>query len=144
MRVKTLNQIAQKLAIIVAWADPIMLPPIQGELFKDTAPEGDGKKPQPPIPDRRLHYNVTWNMVYDLGAEPNIRIIEDGGYAKTFENEGAAIDFLRQLKPFEDEYLPVFKDNLAPYLSKNTDGTVTYRRGIKSYILWWKPVPTEE
>jgi hypothetical protein len=144
-RIKKLNSLADKYAAIVGFADPYMMPPIMGELFKDTsAPSPDGKKPpQPPIPDRRLHYNVSWNVVYDLGAEPNIKIV-DAGYTKTFENEDAAIAYLRQIKPFEDEFLPVFKTNLAPYLIPYADGTVTYRRDIKSYILWWKPVPAED
>jgi ribosomal protein L20 len=28
--------------------------------------------------DRRLGYNVFYNMVYDLGHDPNIKIVTDG------------------------------------------------------------------
>ncbi|MDR3300539.1 MAG: hypothetical protein LBU43_11235 [Candidatus Accumulibacter sp.] len=143
-KIKKLNSLAKKYAIVIGFADPYMKPPLIDELFKDTSvPSPDGKKPrQPPIPDRRLHYNVSWNLAYDLGAEPNIKIV-DAGYTKTFEDEGAAIDYLRRIKHFEDEYLPVFKNNLAPWLIQNADGSVIYRREIKTYVLWWKPVPAE-
>jgi hypothetical protein len=78
-------------------------------------------------------------MVYDLGADPNIRVVPDG-FRKDFSDYETACAWLRQIQPFDERYLPVFQQNLAPYLTPNDDGTVTFLRRTKSYVLWWEPV----
>jgi len=140
--IQKLNAFAKKYAVIVCWANAPSIPPILDELFASTrAPEIPGRGRPPLREDRRVGYNAVWNMVYDLGADPNIRIITDG-FTKTFDTADTAVDWLRGLQPFDDDrYLPVFRQNLAPYMSQNADGTVTFKRETKSYVLWWKPVP---
>jgi hypothetical protein len=74
-----------------------------------------------------------------MGADPNIRIVKDG-FTKNFSGYTEAYAWLRLIRPFEDEYLPVFQNNLAPYLTEEVDGTVTFRIETKSYVLWWEPL----
>jgi len=137
--VRKLNDLASKYAVIIGWANAPCIPPIIEELFKDTEPERD----RPAFPmfrqDRRLSYNINWNIVYDMGAEPNIRNVKDG-FTKTFDNEDEAVSWLRRIRAFEDEYIPVFKKNLEPYMTKNADGSVTFRRETRSFVLWWKTI----
>ena len=140
--IRKLNAFAKKYAVLIAWANAPSIPPILDELFKGTS---EIERSRPPMfrMDRRIGYNAAWNMVYDMGADPNIRIVTDG-FTKDFMDEQAACEWLRQLRPFEDEYLSVFRKNLEPYLTANKDGSVTFRRETKSYVLWWKPVVLAE
>lgn len=133
--IKKLNALANKAAILVCWANAPHIPVILGEMFKGTSPNA---KPLPFRTDRRLGYNVTYNMVYDLGLDPNIAILDDG-FTKTYSSYDDAYNDLRRLRPFPDEKLPVFKENLAPMLTTNQDGSVTFKQLTKSYVLWWEP-----
>ncbi|NLZ99675.1 MAG: methyltransferase domain-containing protein [Clostridiaceae bacterium] len=135
---KKLNSFAKKYAVLVCWANAPSIPPILNILFQGTRPE-QFQWGSMPTQDRRIGYNVAWNRVYDMGADPNIRIVKDG-FTKNFTGYTEAYEWLRLIRPFEDEYLPVFKENLAPYLTEEADGTVTFRIETKSYVLWWKPV----
>ena len=138
--IRKLNAFAKKYAVLVCWANAPSIPPILNELFAGTSAEVPGKgRPSGWREDRRVGYNAVWNMVYDLGADPNIRIVTDG-FTKDFGSYEEAYDWLRQLMPFEDQYLPVFQENLNPYLAQTKDGIVTFRRETKTYVLWWKPV----
>ena len=138
-----LNAFAKKYAVIICWANAPSIPPILNELFAGCHPDrkafGNGGGI---LSDRRAGYNATWNMVYDMGADPNINIVTDG-FTKTFLNYDEAYAYLRQILPFEEEYLPRFKKNLTPYLTEEPNGHVTFRRETKSYVLWWKPVQLE-
>lgn len=139
-----LNAFARKYAVIICWANAPSIPPILNELFAGTSAGGEeGPLPSVLQEDRRVGYNAVWNMVYDMGADPNIRIVPDG-FTKDFSSYDEAYAWLRRLRPFEDQYLPIFQKNLQPYLRQNDDGTVTFRRVTKTYVLWWKPVAPEE
>ena len=87
-----------------------------------------------------LRFLLSWWQWYDLGADPNIRIVTDG-FTKDFNGYNEAYAWLRQLRPFDDTYLSVFKKNLEPYLTQKDNGTVTFKRETKTYVLWWKPMP---
>ena len=142
--IKKLNDFAKKYAVLVCWANAPSIPPILDELFAGTSAGQTGKgRPAGWREDRRVGYNAVWNMVYDLGADPNIRIVTDG-FTKEFSGYGEAYAWLRQLVPFDDQFLPVFQENLRPYLTQNDTGTVTFRRETKSYVLWWRPVPLDD
>lgn len=135
---KKLNSFAKKYAVLVCWANAPSIPPILNILFQGTQPEQIQSRSMPPQ-DRRIGYNVVWNRVYDMGADPNIRIVKDG-FTKNFSGYTEAYAWLRLIRPFEDEYFPVFQNNLAPYLTEEVDGTVTFRIETKSYVLWWEPL----
>lgn len=82
--IKKLNASANKYAVLVCWANAPSIPHIMNELFMDTSPETHSSRPMM-TEDRRVGYNATWNLVHDLGADPNIRVITDG-FIKDFED----------------------------------------------------------
>ncbi|MDR1320658.1 MAG: class I SAM-dependent methyltransferase [Gracilibacteraceae bacterium] len=137
--IEKLNNAAKKYAVIIGWANAPSIPPILAELFAGTAPGEEAGAMPGRREDRRVGYNVVWNMVYDLGADPNIRVVPDG-FRRDFPDQETAYAWLRQIRPFAERYLPVFQQNLAPYLTPNDDGTVTFLRRTRSYVLWWEPV----
>jgi len=142
--IRKLNAFARKYAVLICWANAPSIPPILNELFSGTSTDTGTERRLPGWrEDRRVGYNAVWNMVYDLGADPNIRIVTDG-FTKDFNGYDEAYAWLRQLQPFDDAYLSVFKKNLEPYLTRKDNGTVTFRRETKTYVLWWKPVPLDE
>lgn len=135
--IKKLNQLANKAAVIICWANAPHIPVILAEMFKNTGEQRLNNQGDFRI-DRRLGYNITFNIVYDLGLDPNITIVDDG-FTKTYPSDEEAYADLRKLRPFADDKLSVFKLNLEPMLTKNQDGTVTFLRETKSFVLWWKP-----
>ena len=141
--IRKLNAFAQKYVVLIAWANAPSIPPILNELFAGTNPQADDRRPPLFKEDRRVGYNATWNMVYDIGADPNIRIVTDG-FTKNFDNDNAAYAWLRRLQPFDDQYLPIFQRNLEPYITHNSDGSVTFRKETRSYVLWWEPIALAE
>lgn len=135
--IRKLNRFAKKKAVVICWANAPHIPLILDEMFKNTndtfqSPSNGFKS------DRRLGYNVVFNMVYDLGLDPNISIVEDG-FSKNYPSYEEAYDDLRKLRNFDDEKLPVFKENLKPLLTENEDGSVTFCRETRSFVLWWTP-----
>ena len=138
--IRKLNAFAKKYAVLICWANAPNIPSILNELFSGTSTREDSEQQFIYHEDRRIGYNAVWNMVYDLGADPNIRIVTDG-FTKDFNSYDEAYTWLRQLQQFDDTFLPVFKKNLEPYLTQKNDGMVTFRRETKTYVLWWQPVP---
>lgn len=135
--IKKLNQLANKAAVIICWANAPQIPVILDEMFKNTGDtpsnkQGDFRN------DRRLGYNITFNMVYDMGLDPNITVVEDG-FTKTYPSYEAAYIDLRQLRPFAEDKLPIFKSNLESMLTKNDDGTVVFLKQTQTFVLWWRP-----
>jgi len=135
--IKKLNQLANKAAVIICWANAPHIPVILEEMFKDIGEVPSNKLGDFRI-DRRLGYNITFNMVYDLGLDPNIAVVDDG-FTKVYPSYEAAYTDLRQLRPFADDKLPIFKENLESMLTKNDDGSVTFLKQTKSFVLWWRP-----
>ncbi|WP_414151010.1 class I SAM-dependent methyltransferase [Acetobacterium carbinolicum] len=140
--IKKLNQLANKAAVIICWANGPHIPVILEDMFKNTS-DTLSNRPGDFRNDRRLGYNVTFNMVYDLGLDPNISVIDDG-FTKTYPSYEATYADLRQLRPFADDKLPIFKSNLEAMLTKNNDGTVTFLIQTKSFVLWWRPKHIDE
>lgn len=135
-----LNAFAKKYAVVIAWANDDSIPHILNELFVGTRPS---ESLMPTMSrDRRFGYNIVWNQVYDMGANPNIRIVKDG-FRKTFADDTSANAYLRQLRPFDDAYFPVFQRNLEPLLTRHADGQVTFCRETTTFVLWWQPVSSE-
>lgn len=142
--IETLSSLANKLVVIVIWANNSpSIPQITGELFKGTSPDGD-RGPRPHQPDRRLGNNLFYNRIYDAGYNPNVNIIDDG-YTATFPDRETAYAELLKLRPaIAEDKIPVFKKNADEFLTDNPDGTVTYLAKTKSAVFWWKPVKEEE
>jgi SAM-dependent methyltransferase len=133
-----LNRFAEKYCVVIAWANAPCIPDILNDLFAGTSGAMGGRGLM--RRDRRLGYNVTYNMVYDLGFDPNINIVTDG-FTSDFSSRREAYDTLRQLKKIDDAEMPVFQKNLDPWLTEHPDGSVTFRRETRSFVLWWKADP---
>jgi precorrin-6B methylase 2 len=138
--IKKVNSFARKYAVLIAWANAPSLAQICGELFEGA--EDAQQRLQPRKADRQLGYNVTFNIIYDLGLEPNVRIVTDG-FTKEFESREEAYQDLRRLREFPDDKLPVFKNNVDKWLFENDKGGVTFKRETRSYVIWWEPNPVD-
>jgi precorrin-6B methylase 2 len=131
-----LNSMSSGIVAIMAWANAPNIPEILNEMFIGTS--GNPMPYSPPArADRRLGYNVFFNIVYDHGFDPNIEIVNDG-FEKTYPSREEAYADLRRLRPFPDDKLPVFRSNVDKLISDNLDGTVTFRRLTRTFVLWWK------
>ena len=134
--IEKLTSFARKYAVMIAWANSPCIPDILGDLFHDTSAYAEKSLPIPR--DRRLGYNVFYNMVYDLGYDPNIKIVTDG-FTKDYANYEEAYADLRTLGKIEDDEMKIFRNNCNKWLSKNDKGGITFRRETKSFVLWWSP-----
>ena len=128
-----LSAFARQTAVVIAFANAPSIPEILGELF-----DGATERPpfQPPAQDRRLGYNVMFNIVYDLGYEPNLRIFPDG-FTADFPDREAAYARLLPLSPVPVTDLARFRANADRCLTQNPDGTVTFLRETRSFVMWW-------
>lgn len=137
-----LSSLAKKYAAIVIWSYGCpSIPEIVGKLFEGTDDRPMGRPPH--NRDRRLGNNLWYNRVYDLGFDPNLKIVEDG-FTRTFENREQAYEELRKLRPeLAADKVPIFKKNTDAFLTENADGTVTFLSKTKSIVLWWKPERVE-
>jgi hypothetical protein len=108
-----------------------------GDLFRGV--EGaEGFPPMRPT-DRRLGYNVTYNLIYDMGFDPNVNIVTDG-FTKDFSTREEAYEDLWKLRPTtSDKIPPLFRQNADKWLTENKDGSITFRRETRSYVIWFRP-----
>lgn len=134
--IEKLTSFARKYAVIIAWANAPCIPDILRDLFYGTSAWEN--KPLPVQRDRRLGYNVFYNMVYDLGYDPNIKIVTDG-FTKDYADYEEAYADLRTLGKLADDEMDTFRHNCNKWLSKNDKGSITFRRETKSFVLWWTP-----
>ncbi|WOT05894.1 class I SAM-dependent methyltransferase [Shewanella youngdeokensis] len=129
-----LNQVASKYAIIMNFANAPSLREIQLD-FLEGITEQPNRKYTPS--SRALSYNVTFNMLYDMGAEPNILILDDG-FEATFDTKQAAYDGLRFVGDIPAESEARFRQNVDKYLTETDDKRWRLFRPTRSYIMWWK------
>ncbi|MCQ4637055.1 methyltransferase domain-containing protein [Anaerovorax odorimutans] len=132
-----LNQTANKYVFLLSFAQMPSLKIIRDDLFR-----GIEEGLMQPREDRMFGYNLTFNMLYDLGINPNVNVITDG-FTKDFESREAAYDDLRLLGEVPPEKMDIFRRNVDPWLKENPQGGVTFRRETKTYIIWWEPVELE-
>ena len=133
-----LNAVARKRAYIMCWANGPSLKEIFDDLFLGV---DDSIQPRRMVQDRNFGYNIMFNMVYDLGFDPNIRIVADG-FEREYQSREEAYRDLAALNPFEAEKMPIFQKNVDKYLVEK-DGKVRFYRGTKTYVLWWETKPTD-
>jgi hypothetical protein len=135
--VDLLAKLARKLVVMIVWANGApSIPQLVGKLFQGA--QDEDRPPFPPM-DRRLGNNLFYNKVYDLGFDPNVRILDDG-YGKTFPDREAAYGFLSGLGMFEigAGKEAVFRSNCDQFLTDNPDGSVTFFSPTASMVLWFK------
>lgn len=87
--------------------------------------------------DRRVGYNVTYNMVYDMGYDPNVRILTDG-FTRDFSCREEAYAEMVSLGTVAPGKMDVYRANLDRFLTQNSDGSVTFRRETRSFVMWWE------
>jgi SAM-dependent methyltransferase len=135
---RLLSKLARKYVALIIWANGApSIPQIVGSLFKGTQEEGRGFPHM--HQDRRLGNNLFYNKAYDLGYDPNVRILDDG-YRRVFSSREEAYAELSTLGMFElpEDKRDIFKNNADEYLTDNADGTVTYFAKTGSMVIWWK------
>jgi len=134
--IKKASSFARKYVVFIGWANAPNIPTVVGDLFTGI----DGARKFPPMRiDRRIGYNMTYNTIYDMGYDPNIKIVLDG-FTKDYTSQGEAYQDLWKLQPpAEGEPPTVFKNNVDKWLTKNNNGGVTFRRETRSYVIWWEP-----
>lgn len=128
-----LNQIARKYAVVLSFANAPSLREIQLGFL-----EGISDIPHRRLQaeDRLLSYNVTFNMLYDMGAEPNIRILDDGFEAE-FVTKQQAYDALRFVGDIPSDKETLYRANVDKYLTQ-TDAGWRLFCPTRSYVMWWK------
>jgi SAM-dependent methyltransferase len=128
---------ARKYVVVVAWANMPNVPTVVGDLFRGVE-EADGFGPMRPT-DRRLGYNITYNMIYDMGFDPNINIVTDG-FTMDYGSRDEAYEDLWQLRPTTTDTIPeLFRKNVNRWLTENKDGSITFRRETRSFVIWFRP-----
>jgi len=134
---KKLSSFAGRIAAIVSFANAPAIPQLLANIFKETTSD-DGRKP--PFAafgkDRRINYNVLFNIAYDLGYEPNVRIVEDG-FTRDYPTREEAYEDLIPLGKVDDDKQDIFRRNVNRYLRKNDRGGVTFFIETRTCVLWW-------
>jgi len=130
-----LASFANKYVVLIAWANADSIPDVLADLFRGA--DGRDYSPQRPR-DRRVGYNAMWNIAYDYGFDPNIRIVPDG-FTKDYLSREEAYSDLIKLGSVIEGKMGVFRDNVDRLLSPNGNG-FTFRRETKSYVIWFSPI----
>jgi SAM-dependent methyltransferase len=135
--VEKLSSFARKRVAMIVWANAPSIPPILDRLFAG-AQEARLGRPGGGAGQRMLAYNVSFNLVYDLGYEPNVAIVPDG-FTRTFASAEEQYDYLRDLR----QMLPgpqaeaAFRGNVDHFTTTNPDGSRTFRVETRSVVVWW-------
>ncbi len=129
-----LNSAANKYVFVLSFAQSPSLKEVQTSFFEGISEEK--------LPDVRMNrmfgYNILFNILYDLGIDPNLRVVKDG-FTRDYVSRQEAYDDLRQLGEVKKEQEPIFRKNIDKYLIEQPDGGVKFLRETKTYIMWWEP-----
>ncbi|MCD8213847.1 MAG: class I SAM-dependent methyltransferase [Campylobacter sp.] len=94
------------------------------------------KSPLNPSKNARMFgYNVTFNLLYDLGANVNVRIF-DTIYERDFSSPHEAYEHLKFVGEIPSQKEEIFKSNVDKWLISSDSG-VKFYRATKSYALWY-------
>lgn len=138
-----LNSVAKKYAYVLSFAEYPSLRDIQLEMLEGI--RGVQKRKVDKVKDRMFGYNVTFNILYDLGIDPMVKVLEDG-FERIYETKEAAYQDLKQVTvEFGEDCVltaeeeATFKNNIDKYLSLE-NGKYKFSRKTKTYVIGWKPV----
>jgi SAM-dependent methyltransferase len=133
-----LVRLARKWVMCIIWAnDSPSIPQITGALFEGTR-EGGPKFPHMKL-DRRIGNNLLYNIAYDMGFNPNVRIIDDGWEREFATREEAYTELLKLGRDgIDEDKVDVFRANCDKFLTKLPGGGVRYFAPTKSMVIWWK------
>jgi len=135
--IKKVSSFARKFVVVIAWANAPNIPTVVGDLFVGVE---QARRFQPMRIDRRIGYNLTYNTIYDMGFEPNVRVVVDG-FTRDFTSREEAYQDLWQLNKIQGDISQVFCRNVDKWLTNNKNGGVTFRRETRSFVIWWDPNP---
>lgn len=132
--IKRLNQIATKYACLICFLpDFLSLRDIHLDLL-----DGITERPKRPNirSDRMFGYNVTFNMLYDMGANVNVRIMDDV-YEMKFDSLDEAFEHFKFIDEIPAQKEKIYRKNVQKYLMKDGSG-YKFHRATKSYVMWWR------
>lgn len=131
--IEKLNKIAKKYAVLMCFFEGSLRKIAQNFLV------GVKEQKMPPQPfkqdERMLGYNITFNLLYDMGANPNIKIITDI-YEKDFESRAQAYEFFRFLGEIPKDKEKIYRANVDKYIFKTKKG-FRFEEKARSYVMWW-------
>lgn len=138
-----LNNVAKKYAYLLSFSQYPTLRDVQMEMLTNI---NDIKKREVDhVKQRMFGYNVIFNMLYDLGIDPMVKVVEDG-FEKFYESKEDAYNDLKyvtvelgddyELSPEEEE---IFQRNIDQYLTFE-DGKYRFLRTTKTFIIGWEPI----
>lgn len=85
--------------------------------------------------DRMFGYNVSFNMLYDMGANPNVHIVQDI-YEKEFASREEAYEHFRFAGEIPADKERIYRANVDKYLMQTASGW-RFERRARSYVMWW-------
>ena len=136
---RKLSTFATRMVAIVTFANAPTIPHLLSGIFKDTT-----TTPKPSFlkhgNNRNLNYNVMFNIVYDMGYEPNVRILEDGftrDYASQEEAEADILTLSSTMGKVDTDRMNIFRKNLSAFLTPNDRGGVTFSMETRTCVIWW-------
>ncbi|MEG2286065.1 MAG: methyltransferase domain-containing protein [Eubacterium sp.] len=129
-----LNEAANRYVFLICFTQSPSLKEVYDGLFYGV---DDAIKPMAPM-KRMFGYNLMFNLLYDMGVNPSVKVVTDGFHAD-YKNREVAYDDLRKLHKVEADKEAVFRKNCDKWLSERSEGGVSFRRETESYVMWWKP-----
>ena len=136
-----LTTFAKRLTAVISFANAPTIPQLLLNIFDGTSAESEQNPPFANYgKDRRINYNAIFNIVYDLGYEPNIRIVSDG-FKKDFATKEEAYEDIRSLGKVDDDKMDTYRSHLDNYLAKNDSGGFTFFLETRTCVIWWENKP---
>ncbi len=132
--VMKLNAVAKKHVFVLSFAQTPSLKEVRDSFFIGVSDDISHMPPQ----NRMFGYNVTFNLLYDMGIDPSVKLITDG-FHKDFASRQEAYDDLRTLCNFPKEKEDVYRSNVDKWLTQGKDGGFVFRRETKTYVIHWEP-----
>lgn len=139
--IKKLCNFAKKYVVLIGWANGPSIPEIRSALFDNARKKGEYPNPLRFNHDRRVSYNIQYNIVYDLGYEPNINIITDGFERNYSTKEDVYADIMQLTSNPEDLDQDLFKKNVDRYLTFSQENGCRFFFETRSYVMWWETNP---
>lgn len=136
---KKLNDTAEKMVVIIGWIKEEA--PSIGSLFTGVIDDYamSYSSVDDPIRDYISGYQIAFNEVYNMGALPNVRVVNDG-FKRNYKTREHAYHDLRNLRQIPSDKMNLFQENVDKFLYEELDGSITYCCERRSYVLWWNVV----
>ena len=130
-----LNQLATKYVFVMSFANAPSLREIQLDFLEGITDIPPMKK----LPDERMFdYNLTFNTIYDLGANPSVVVLDDG-FERIYDSKEEAYEHLRFVGKILPEHEERYRYNVDRCLMPLEDGKWRMLRKTQTYVMWWKP-----